>query len=275
EYEEFAPVSYEIDGTEFNYTFLIEVPEDTPITYALRAKAQLYPMNEDGSFDTSASAPTAGTFMAVKKSSTLLALVPVSGETQIISPAPGCYVLYIPEAMYQTSEGRNGSYWFEYTVLPNASLPCTVTPDGEGLTELQDITLTFAPDMDVVCEKGVYAVLTNGVAIYTLSGTVPEEQPNTVVFSLLLPLNEKGTWTFTTPSTGFSVGGRAYSTQHTFVIGDQVKVDTINAINSLCDVYTLDGVRVAVKVKDTSTLPKGLYIAVPADGSAARKVLVK
>ncbi|MDE5796592.1 MAG: hypothetical protein K2H75_05740, partial [Muribaculaceae bacterium] len=27
EYEEFAPVSYEIDGTEFNYTFLIEVPE--------------------------------------------------------------------------------------------------------------------------------------------------------------------------------------------------------------------------------------------------------
>ncbi len=272
EYEEFAPVKHEVDGMEFDATFLIEVSESTPITYALRAKAQLYPMNEDGSFDTSMSA---GSFTAVKKSSTLLALVPVSGETQIISPAAGRYVLYIPDSMYQTSEGRNGSYWFEYTVLPNTSLPCTVTPENEGLKELQDITLTFAPGMDVVCQNSDYATLTNGVAVYTLTGKVSEEQPNVVVFSLPLPLDEKGTWTFTTPATGFSVGGRAYSTKHSFVIGSPVSVETISAFNGLCDVYTLDGVRVAVKVEDISTLPKGLYIAVPADGSAARKVLVK
>ncbi len=275
EYEEFASLTGEVDGAEFNYTFLIEVPEDTPITYALRAKAQLYPMNEDGSFDVSSSAPTAGSFTAIKKSSTLLALVPVSGATQVVSPAAGRYVLYIPEAMYQTSEGRNGSYWFEYTVLPNTSMPCTITPENGNLTELQDITLTFAPDMEVVCQKSAYATLTNGVAIYTLSGNVSEEQPNVVVFSLPLPLDEKGTWTFTTPSTGFSVGGRAYSTQHSFVIGELVKVDTISAFDGSCDIYTLDGVRVAVKVENTSSLPKGVYIAVPTDGSAARKVLVK
>lgn len=276
EYEEFAPVTSEVDGTEFNYTFLIELPEDTPITYALRAKAQLYPMNEDGSFDTSTSAVTAGSFTAVKKSSTLLALIPTAGDTQVVNPAAGRYVLYIPEAMYQTSEGRNGSYWFEYTVLPNTSVPCTVTPSVETEVEsLKDITLTFAPDMEVTCQNSSYGVLTNGVAIYTLYGTVPEEQPNTVVFSLSLPLEENGTWTFTTPSTGFSVGGRAYSAQYSFVIGDQVKVESVEAFTGVCDIYTLDGLRVAAKAEDTDGLPKGLYIVVPADGSAARKVLVK
>ncbi len=273
EYEEFAPTKYEVDGEEFNATFLLEVSETTPITSALRAKARLYPMNEDGSFDTSAT--PAGSFTAIKKSSTYLALVAVPDETQIISPAAGRYVLYIPNDMYHTSEGRNGSYWFEYTVLPNTSLPCTVTPENEGLTALQDITLTFAPDMEVVCQNSDYATLTNGVAIYTLTGKVSEERPNEVVFSLPLPLEEKGIWTFTTPATGFSVGGRAYSTKHSFVIGDPVSVETINAFNGLCDVYTLDGVRVAVKAEGTSSLPKGLYVVVPADGSAARKVLVK
>lgn len=275
EYEEFAPTKIEVDGMEFDYTFLIELPETTPIKYALRAKAQLYPMKEDGSFDTSSSAPTAGSFTAIKKSSTLLALVPTPDASQVISPAAGRYVLYIPESMYQTNEGYNGPYWFEYTILPNTSLPCTVTPENKDLTELREITLTFAPDMEVVCESNAYAVLTNGVAIYSLSGTVSEEHPNTVVFSLTLPLDEKGIWTFSTPSTGFSVGDRTYSAQYTFVIGEPLKVGAISAFDGLCDVYTLDGVRVAVKTEGTSSLPKGLYIVVPADGSIARKVLVK
>lgn len=273
EYEEFAPQHYaDASGLEFDYTFLISVPEEDPIKYALMGQAKLYPMNEDGTYDT---ATNAGAFRAVKKSDTLLALVPTTGADKVISPAPGRYALEIPKGMYQTAAGQNGTYWFEYTVIANSSLPYTIEPAaGNAVTQLQRITLTFDEGMEVSCQSNSYATLTNGIAVYTLDPEVSAEQPNVVVFSLPIPMTDEGEWVFTTPDYNFSVSGRMFAmTAFYTVTKTLVGVGAAEAESPVVALYRLDGTRVATGA-NAGALAPGLYIAIDASGRA-RKLAVR
>lgn len=256
-YEEFASAKGDIDGTEFDYTFMITVPEEDPIKFALMGQVKLYPLAEDGTYDNSYGAPNAGAFRAIKKSDTVLALVPAIGSaTQSVCPAPGRYALEVPANLYQLASGaKNGAYWFEYTVLPNSNMVFDITPSGEEeLESLQTVTLTFEEGKEVACTSKLIATLTNGIAVYAMAGAIDEEMPNRVSFSIPLPLTEQGEWIFSTPGSGFTVGGQAFSMQRSFYInGTNVGIDSVTGTDAPEVYYNMQGVRV-------DNPGKGLYI---------------
>lgn len=276
EYAEFAPVRTTIGDDTFDYTFLITTAADDPIQFVLMGQAKLYPMNEDGTYSTDTNA---GSFRPIKKGSNCIALVPTTGADKTVSPTPGRYALEIPSNLYQTASGRNGKYFFEYTVTGSDHFKYTVTPSSqEPIEKLSEVTITFnADDIVALRSKTSYATLTNGIAVYTMTGTVSDETPNAITFALTRPLAEAGKWTFTTPATGLTVNGSEFSCVREFQIGDHVTIETVEAIDGNVEVYTIAGVRVAEGelARMATTLPAGIYVAVSTETRKAVKFVVK
>ncbi len=267
-YEEFAAnTCVAATGKETSYTFMLVFPEDAPMTMPLKGQVKLCPLNEDGTYDTSASVAS---FQAVKVSGTELALSAITGADKPVSVAPGKYALVIPANLYMTAQGRNGAYYFVYEVLPNTNFPFTIEPaDGSLVQNISEVTLTFAEGMEVATSAKAYATLSNGIATYTMSGTVDPEKSNVIVYSLPVEMAIAGNWTFRTP-TNLTVDGFSFSTSATYTVENDTFVNTVVYPEGDVTLYNLTGVKVAEGQLKTVTLPAGIYVAVDAEGNAVK-----
>lgn len=268
-YEEFVPFTYTTPaGTESTYTFMLVFPEEEKLTYALKGQVKLAPLNEDGTYDINSAVAS---FSAVKASDTELALRPISGADKPVSPAPGKYALVIPANLYMTTAGqRNGAYYFVYEVVPNTNFPFTIDPaDGSHLPEIAEVTLTFEEGSTVHSAAKSYATLTNGLATYTMTGTIDVEKSNVIVYTLPRAVKTQGNWTFRTP-TDLTVDGRSVSTIATYTVEADTFVEAVSVPEGNVEVFTLTGVKVAEGTLSKLTLPAGVYVAVDAEGNAVK-----
>lgn len=267
-YDEFVPYTYTTPaGAESTYTFMLVFPEEEKLTYALKGQVKLAPLNEDGTYDLNSAVAS---FSAVKASDTELALRPLTGADQTVSPAPGKYALVIPANLYMTAAGRNGAYYFVYEVVPNTNFPYTIDPvDGSRLPQIAEVTLTFEEGSTVSAPAKSYATLTNGIATYTMTGTVDADKKNIIVYSLPSAVKTPGNWTFRTPI-DLTVDGRSVSTVATYTVEADTFVEAVTVPEGNVEVFTLTGIKVAEGTLRTLTLPAGIYVAVDAEGNAVK-----
>ncbi len=271
-YESFEPMEIPVEGGDPKYcTFMLKMPEDDPIKFALRGSAKLYAMNEDGTYNTSRNF---GQFSALKLNETTLLLVSTSGNNKPVTPPAGNYALEIPANFYSTAAGNNSKFFYEYTI--DAEIPVTLDPDpAKELGEISTVTLVFDQDAELTVGKG-YATLSDGVAVYTMAPEYDEATPNQVTYALTSPLKIAGKWTFSTPST-LQVNGSPFGLEQVYELNPEATgVAAVETLSGNVDVYALDGVKVAegCAFSKTRTLPAGLYIVKAADGTT-RKIMVK
>ncbi|MDE7160988.1 MAG: hypothetical protein K2O24_09155 [Muribaculaceae bacterium] len=268
-YEEFPVMTGTTpQGGEFDYTFCLQFPEDAPMTIPLRGQVKLCPLAEDGTYDTNT---YVASFSAFKASPTQLALTPIYGEGQAVSPVPGKYALVIPANLYMTAAGRNGAYYFVYEVLPNTNLKYTIEPaDGSAVKSLSEITLTFEEGKTLEAYAQDYATLTNGIATYTMQGTIDEDQPNKIVYSLPIPMTVNGVWSFRTPIE-LTLDGASVGVMATYTVdGNDTGVSAVVYPEGDVKVFTLTGLCVAEGRLRSMQLPAGIYVAVDAEGNAVK-----
>ncbi|MBD5201631.1 MAG: hypothetical protein HDS85_06255 [Bacteroidales bacterium] len=151
-------------------------------------------------------------------------------------PGPGNYALVFPAGTYAvTSDGKlsqNAEFQVNFTVGVNPNFPANIKPtDGYVTNDLQYFTVTFDEGVVVEATSRAFAHLTNGVAIYAMTPILNEELSNVVDFALPIPMKEEGTWTFTTPPSGFTVNGMVITLSATYTVKEGRIFDTTMAIS--------------------------------------------
>lgn len=261
-----------MSGAQQSYSFLLTIPEDDQIQYVLMGKPYIAAINSDGTISTTKNV----NLKAVKMSNTTIAFVNSAYNTadkDIILPS-GDYAFVIPAGSYQCkSGGKNPEIIFRYTIEAVSELAPELVPDpAKALNALSTIELTYPAGSQVSIMANQYGILTNGLAVYTMTGTVSDDNPAQITFSLLNALEEAGEWEFSTPDYGFMVNEGKATAAATYTITEESSVRGLaEAMPEQADVFTMTGLRVATSMSSSElrNLPSGMYLF------GGRKVVVK
>jgi hypothetical protein len=240
-YEEFPLMTVDYEGnvvTDENSTattypalFVLKMPEGVTLTKMPSAQYPKWcPLDENGNYDKN-NYTTAFKFklngytsteVNAGKSGGAILISDYYGSANDFCPAPGNYALVLPAQCFKTYDGYNAEMAFYFTVTANNNITYTIEPTGEGSVEsLKTIKITFpelADGEDINMRAGYYATVSDEYTNYLMDSEI---DGNTITFSVFdTEITTEGNWTFSVPTTGFTVGSKAPFISQTYTIAD-------------------------------------------------------